>query len=168
MQIKVIWQNPIPLSLKKTKGKSGKSELHAVKNTVKHTVADCIEDGYGVYIFARRHGSNYVPLYVGRTTKQGFCKRISQQFLGRADLVTYIRGQRGRKALLLGTIAGKPGQNPEKTIEIVEKALIAKCALDTGDNLFNKSHTKKKFHTIQFRGRYAVKRISGHSIKHPI
>ncbi|MDA8015299.1 MAG: hypothetical protein MPK09_06805 [Gammaproteobacteria bacterium] len=169
MKIQVHWGKPIPLTFKKVKLKGGKTQMDALKHAVKRDVEDCLGDGYGVYVFARRHGDNYyAPLYVGRTTTQGFCKRLAQQFIGRPDLVTYTREQHGRKALFLGTITGKPGQNPEKAIKIVERALIAKCALDAGHGLFNKRNTKKNFDTIEFGGDRNARKISGRLINRPV
>ena len=164
MNIQVNWRNPIPLTLKKAKGYD---KPNAMKNAVKRDVAERIKDGYGVYIFARRHGANYAPLYVGRTTQQGFCARIAQH-LNTLDFVGHLLKQRGKKVLILGVIVGKRGQNLEKSIKIVEKALITKCALDAGHNLFNKKNTKKEFHKIAFSGKRAVKKMSGYSIEHPM
>ena len=64
MKIQVHWGKPIPLTFKKVKLKGGKTQMDALKHAVKRDVEDCLGDGYGVYVFARRHGDNYyAPLY---------------------------------------------------------------------------------------------------------
>ena len=66
MEIRVVWQQPIPLV-----DGSSQSLIYVPPDPA------AIPDRPGVYIFGRRHGETVSPLYIGKA--ENLARRIEQQ-----------------------------------------------------------------------------------------
>jgi hypothetical protein len=76
----------------------------------------------GVYVFYRKHGGCFVPLYVGQSTN---IRRRIAQHLNSVRLMTAIRdaGTGGRYVIGCQPWA-KPGQDMKKVLRVLENGLI--------------------------------------------
>lgn len=138
MEIEIDWSDPIELE-------DGAKDLLIYKCP---TLGD-IPDSPGIYIFARRHGDNITPLYIGQA--QRLRRRIEQQ-LNNTRLMKGIEGaESGARVLLIGQMALKPGQRVPRVLDVAESAIM-EYALAEGHSILNKQGTKQRVHTIQSRG----------------
>jgi hypothetical protein len=81
----------------------------------------------GVYIFGRKYGNQFLPLYIGKALNIG--SRI-RQHLNTTKLMTRIRkASAGQKVLVIGEFKGKSGQKTETAITLIERASMANHAL---------------------------------------
>ena len=111
----------------------------------------------GVYVFARRHGKNVSPLYIGQA--KNLRSRIDGQFNNLRLMTGVKEAQVGRRILLVGRLVLHRGQQMKKVLDIVESALI-KRALAEGHDLINQHGTKTKVHTIRSKGNSASRQIA--------
>lgn len=110
-----------------------------------------ILEGPGIYVFARKFGSNMIPLYVGQASR--LRKRIEYQLKNNVRLMKGIENaESGKRFILHGEVLLAPGQQQEKVLDIIEKAYI-KTALSQGYELLNKQGTRTKVHRIKSEGR---------------
>ncbi|MBW6400443.1 GIY-YIG nuclease family protein [Roseomonas sp. HJA6] len=118
---------------------------------------DEIENAPGVYFFSRKHGTAYIPFYVGRTRnmrarlKQHLAVANIQNVLcqvKRRD-VPYIG--HGARYFHQGYFVSGPGQVTNNCLAIVEKHLI-RTALEEDCPLLNKHFTTVRTHEIEFSG----------------
>lgn len=111
----------------------------------------------GVYVFARRHGKNVAPLYIGQASR--LRSRIEDQFNNLRLMMGIKNAQAGRRILLVARLYLKPGQQMSKVLDIVESALI-KNALAQGHDLVNQHGTKTKVHVISSRGNGSSRQVA--------
>jgi len=150
MDLEIKWHQPIPLV-------DGDDEdlIYAIKN---------LEDWEGypaVYMFCRKYGKNIAPLYIGRTAD--VAARIKQHLNTTKMMRAIAKSQNGEKVLVVGELIVKSGQKIDKSLRVVEEALI-EHALAEGYELINKSGTKTPVHAISYSGFKSAKDFSGASM----
>ena len=146
MDIRVVWQQPIPL-----RDGSAEGLIYACEDPA------LIPNRPGVYVFARRHGDSVSPLYIGQA--ENVAKRIPQQ-LNNVKLMKGIENApTGERILLVAELALKPGQQAARVLEVVENALI-EYALSNEFEILNKQGTHTPVHAIAFEGNATSRRIS--------
>ncbi len=103
----------------------------------------------GVYMFCRRYGEKVIPIYIGKSKDVG--SRLKNH-LNSLRMMNAIRDAlSGERLFIFGEIICKSGQQAEKCINLVEKAMI-EHALTSGYELINEKGTKTPSHTINFNG----------------
>jgi predicted GIY-YIG superfamily endonuclease len=147
MDLEVKWHQPIPL-------------VDGDDENLIYTVNGLEEwEGYpAVYMFCRRYGKNVVPLYIGRTAN--VAARIKQHLNATKMMRAIEKSQNGEKVLIVGELITKTGQKIDKSLRIIENALI-EHALAEGYELVNKSGTKTPVHFISYFGFKEAKDFSG-------
>ncbi|MGH9430233.1 MAG: GIY-YIG nuclease family protein [Terriglobia bacterium] len=118
---------------------------------------DSFPEGPGVYVFARRHGNNASPLYIGQALR--LKKRIAHQFNNNRLMNGIQKAQAGKRILLLGRLMRQQGQQVDRALDVLESALI-EYALSQGHDLQNKQGTKTPVHVISFRGNRTSRHIA--------
>jgi hypothetical protein len=112
----------------------------------------------GAYVFARVHGDNAYPLYVGETTN--IRSRLKSHFKSSVKLMTSIKGApTGKRIFLYCTIKTSSEKKRDAMIVLLQRAII-EHALSEGHELFNKQGTKIKAHTISFTGNRTSEQIT--------
>ncbi len=110
---------------------------------------DRLPETPGVYLFARRHGANVVPLYIGETAN---LKKRLEQHLNDIKVMKGIENAPGGKRLYLyAQVKTKRGQKIERVLDILQRALV-EHALSVGHELLNIQLTRTKLNTINFEG----------------
>jgi hypothetical protein len=141
MKIHVQWGRPIDI---RGKGIAGTLDLRKLPLVS------------GVYIFGRRRRRGFEVAYIGRA--ENIRKRIKKQ-LNNLRLMQHLQNARGgRRLLLVGRFASRPGQQPAKSLVLLERALI-RHFLSEGHDLVNKQGTRLRRHEIKSRGKYSRKFI---------
>jgi hypothetical protein len=99
----------------------------------------------GVYVFGRRYGDEFEALYVGKALNiQG---RVKGQ-LNNLRLMQHVRtAKSGRRFLLVGTVVTRPGQQIDRVLPLVERALI-RHFLSEGHDLANIQGTLLRRHEV--------------------
>jgi hypothetical protein len=104
---------------------------------------DKLPDEAGVYVFGRSWGGKFEALYVGKAL------RIRRRVKGQTNnlrLMTHIRNARtGNRVVIPGTVKTRPGQQIEKVMTLVERALI-RHFLSEGHDLVTVSGTTLRRH----------------------
>lgn len=112
----------------------------------------------GVYVFGRRWGSGFEALYVGKATE--IRGRIKGQ-LNNLRLMQHMRNAKGgTRIVLAGRLVTKPGQRLEKSMLLVERALI-RYLLSEGHDLVNKQGTRLRRHEVVSDGKHPKRFIPG-------
>ena len=146
MKIKIDWQKPILLF------------QHKRRAYADEVISD-IEDKAGVYFFARKHGNNVKPFYIGETLT---LRTRLKQHLKSAKIMDALRGienpdteriAQGSRFFHYGYLSGDV-QNKKKRLEIVQRYLIDE-ALSMQLVLLNKHGTEIRTHTLVFDGNTA-------------
>lgn len=105
----------------------------------------------GIYILARRWGSDIEALYVGKANN--IRSRIKGQ-LNNLRLMQHVKNAKaGKRLLLYGKPIIKPGQRLESTLPLIERGLI-RYFLSEGHDLVNKQGTRLRRHEILSSGRH--------------
>jgi len=115
----------------------------------------------GVYMFCRQYAKSLAPLYIGKADDVG--RRIKQHLNSIKLMKGIENSQNGDKILMLGTFVPKSGQNKQKAISSIEKALIEHALLE-GYELLNKQGTKTPVHKISFSGYLPARNMTGQSM----
>ncbi len=103
----------------------------------------------GLYVFGRRHGQKFEALYVGKA--QSIQNRVRGQF-NNLPLMMHIRNAKsGERILLVAVFNAKPGQQKDKCIDILERALI-RHFLSEGHDLVNVHGATIRRHEITSYG----------------
>jgi len=138
MKIELNWISLIPL-------KSGKRDnlIYKLENL------ESIPKKPGIYVFGRRKGKIFIPIYIGQSAK--IRSRIRTQFNNVMLMMGLKKGPGNQRFLSIGLYKGAPGQNPGKVLNIVERALI-KFALAEGYDILNKQGIKRREHRITSNG----------------
>ncbi|MGD0075924.1 MAG: GIY-YIG nuclease family protein [Candidatus Binataceae bacterium] len=99
----------------------------------------------GVYVFGRRYGNQFEALYVG---KGGKLRRRTKGHLNNLRLMQHLKNAKnGTRVLLAGRFIPRPGQQEDKCLGILERALI-RYFLSEGHDLVNKQGTRLRRHEI--------------------
>lgn len=98
-----------------------------------------LEDEPGIYVFARRWGAGFEPLYVGQAKKMS--SRIKQQFNNRRLIEHIQKAKNGSKVLLVGYLVYNGKTNLQKSLDTAERAFIRYCVAE-GHAIHNTKGTK--------------------------
>lgn len=99
----------------------------------------------GVYVFGRRFGKQFEALYVGKGTKLRW--RTKTQ-LNNLRLMQHLKNAKaGKRLLMVGQFIPRAGQQEDKCLSILERALI-RYFLSEGHDLVNKQGTRLRRHEI--------------------
>jgi hypothetical protein len=110
---------------------------------------DKVTNKAGVYIFGRQWGTQFEALYIG---KAGNLRSRIKSHLNNLQLMQHLRDARsGKRMLLAGTFIPKPGQQLQRSLTLMEKALI-RYFLSEGHDLVNKMGVKLRRHQLHFSG----------------
>lgn len=103
----------------------------------------------GVYIFARKWGSDAEALYVGKA--DDIRGRINQQF-NNHRLMNYLdKAANGSRVVYAGVFSPKKGQQLKKCLPLIERALI-RYFVANNHKIANRQGTKLQEHTIYSMG----------------
>lgn len=151
MDLAIKWHQPLKL-------------IDASEDNLIFTIEalETLFDGAGVYMFCRRYDASLKPLYIGKSIN--IQKRIKQHLNSVKMMKGIGNAQKGEKVLVVGEFIPKRGQNLDKSISIVETALI-EHAITEGYELLNELCTKWPTHQISFNGYMLAKKLSGSSQK---
>ena len=142
MDIEITWRTPIKLE-------SAPQESNQ-DFIIHESDAKRVPDAPGVYVFARKHGKKYEPIYIGQADNLKL--RLAQHLKTNLALIKALRfAKAGAKVVLVAEIATKQGQQIDRVLNIVEPALIAD-AVAAGYTLLNKQLTSATFHKITSKG----------------
>jgi len=139
MKLNVEWGPPIQL-------KDGtKQNLIYVVDVNKLPTAS------GIYILGRRWGGELEALYVGKANN--IRGRVKGQ-LNNLRLMQHLRNAKtGKRIVLTGRIITRPGQRLEKSLALIERALI-RYFLSEGHDLVNKQGTRLRHHQVVSSGKH--------------
>lgn len=99
----------------------------------------------GVYVFGRRYAKQFEALYVG---KAGALRWRTKGHVNNLRLMQHMKNAKnGKRVLLAGRFIPKPGQQEDKCLGILERALI-RYFLSEGHDLVNKAGTRLRRHEI--------------------
>ncbi len=107
------------------------------------------EECAGIYIFARKHGTSYEALYVGKSVD--VYGRVKGHFNNLNIMRHLENAKNGQRVLIVGEAITKRGQNLEKALRTIERGMI-RHFLSEGHDLANKQGTKLKRHEITSSG----------------
>jgi hypothetical protein len=118
-----------------------------------------IPEKAGVYVFLRKFGKSYEPLYVGETGN--LRRRIRQHLENNLRLMRAIENlEIGKRLILVGVIRFKPGQKALTVQRLLQEALIRHC-LSGGHELLNQHGVSPKVHTVAFAGNRVSENVFG-------
>ncbi len=145
MKIEIEWLPLIPL-----RGGRGENFIFKLDDL------DVLSRSPGVYVFGRKMGGHsFVPVYIGQAAR--LRGRIKGQ-LNNVRLMMALKNAPGRRSFLaVGKLIRKPGQEPKKALNIVERALI-EYALAQEFEIVNVMGTKRSRHSITSLGRRQPRR----------
>jgi hypothetical protein len=139
MKLYLEWSRPIPMR-------------DATRQNLIYSVPlEKIPTNPGVYVFGRRWGRQFEALYIGKAnTVRG---RVKAQ-LNNLRLMQHLKNAKtGRRVVMAGRIITKPGQQLDRCLPLVERALI-RYFLSEGHDLVNKQGTRLRRHELLSSGRY--------------
>lgn len=139
MKLHVEWSRPVPL-------KDGTSQ-----NLIYCLDLNKLPATSGIYILGRRWGNGFEALYVGKATNVR--SRMKRQ-LDHLSLMQHLQNAKtGKRIVLIGKILRKPGQRLQKSLLLVERALI-RYFLSEGHDLVNKQGTRLRRHEVVSSGKH--------------
>lgn len=148
MDLQIQWHKPVKLR-----------ESPADSDLIYETDLERIPRKPGVYVFTRKFGSKRSPLYVDKA--KNLRSRVKTH-LNSVRMMRKIQKEAiGSRALVFGVFVPKPGQQAEKCISLIEKALI-RHFLSAGHNLLNISGTHIGKHEL------ISTKVSGRFVPHKI
>ncbi|SRR5712692_8926765 len=110
-----------------------------------------VSSGAGIYIFGRRWGLQFEGLYVGKASN---IRSRVKGHLNNLRLMQHLRNAKaGKRLVLAGRLATKPGQRLSKCLVLSERALI-RYFLSEGHDLVNKQGTRLRRHEVESSGRH--------------
>jgi len=138
LNIHATWANPIEL-------------LPGSEKNLIYRIGDLgrVPETAGVYVFARRYGSHVVPLYIGETLN--LRKRLEEHLNNVSIMKGIENAPAGKRLYLFARVQTKRGQNIDRVLNVLQRALI-EHALSVGHDLLNLQLTKTKLHKIEFQG----------------
>lgn len=137
MKIKLEWLEPIVL-------KEGTKETPFIYTCDEKL----LPEEPGIYVFTRRYGKTFTPLYIGQTVN--LRSRIKGQLNTLSLMMGIKKAQAGTRMLMIAKLRPSKGpkRDTKKTLRIIEKAYINN-ALTQGYDLLNKNGTKTPVHNIE-------------------
>ena len=138
MEIHIDWLAPFTL-------RDGRNDLL----TYTFEGIDSLSNDAGIYVFGRRHGQIFTPLYIGKA--ENLSRRISQQLNNNRLMNALAQAPSGQRELLIGELHAKRGQQTDRVLRILESGLI-KLALAQGNDIFNVHGTRIQSHTTLMTG----------------
>lgn len=139
MRLAVEWTRPIPL------------KDAAKQNLMYSVLLDKLPPVPGVYVFGRRWGGQFEALYVGKANR--IRNRVKVQ-LNNLRLMQHLKNAKaGKRIVLAGCIVTKPGQQRDRCLPLVERALI-RYFLSEGHDLVNKQGVRLRRHEVSSAGNY--------------
>jgi len=137
MQIKLEWLEPIVLE------EGTKEDLFIYTCDEK-----LLPEEPGIYVFTRRFGKTFTPLYIGQATN--LRSRIKGEFKSRIPLMKGIKkAQAGTRMLMVAKLKpAKWRRDLKEPLRIAEQVCID-YALSNGCNLLNVKGTKTPVHNIE-------------------
>lgn len=136
MQLVIEWKKPVALRKDNLNGLTFAVDLNR------------IDPRPGIYIFARKWGTSYEALYVGKS--QNLRSRINGH-LNNHRLVKHIENaSNGKRVVIVGFPSTLPGQQIARVLKTLERALI-RHFLSEAHNLVNKHGMQIKRHEIESR-----------------
>lgn len=139
MKLFVEWSRPVPL------------KDAARQNLIYSVALDKLPSASGVYVFGRRWGNQFEALYVGKAN--GIRSRVKNQ-TNNLRLMQHLKNAKaGKRIVLAGRIVTKPGQQLNKCLPLIERALI-RYFLSEGHDLVNKQGTRLRRHELSSSGRH--------------
>lgn len=139
MKLYVEWSRPV--SLKDA----------TRQNLIYKLDLDRLPNAPGIYVLGRRWGSQFEALYVGKAN--GIRGRVKSQ-LNNLRLMQHLRNAKaGKRIALAGRILTKPGQQLDRCLPLIERALI-RYFLSEGDDLVNKQGTRLRRHELSPSGKH--------------
>lgn len=140
MKMVLEWTKPLVL-----KDASG-------ENLIYKADVDKLPAAPGIYIFGRRWGNGeFEALYVGKATR--IRSRIKGHF-NNLRLMQHLRNAKGGKRLILaGRLATRPGQQVAKCLTVIERGFI-RHFLSEGHDLVNKMGTRLRRHEVNSTGKH--------------
>ena len=146
MKLNVEWARPVQL-------KDGTRQ-----NLIYVVDANRLPPASGIYILARRWGSDLEALYVGKANN--IRNRVKGQ-LNNLRLMQHLRNAKaGRRIVLAGRIITKGGQRLDKSLALIERALI-RYFLSEGHDLVNKQGTRLRHHQVVSSGKHPKRFVPG-------
>ena len=113
-----------------------------------------LPDQSGVYVFGRQYGKVFEALYVGKANN--IRRRVKGQ-CNNLRLMRHLENARnGKRVVLAGVFLPKPGQQLQKCLTLVERALI-RHFLSDGHDLVNKMGVRLRQHEILSEGNHPKK-----------
>ena len=151
MDLNIEWVTPIEL-------------LYGVESGCIYSLPeiDIVPEQAGVYIFVRKYGETIEPLYIGKAIN--LKQRINNQFNNLKLMKGIENAKQGSRLLFIGRFEKKPKQEIDKSIRLIESALIDHC-LSWGFDLLNDKGTKKPAHNLNFFGNRESTWLTGRVIK---
>jgi hypothetical protein len=144
MKLQVEWVRPIPL-----KDATEPNSIYGVD-------FDRLPTDPGVYVFGRLWGNQFEAVYVGKASR--IRGRVKKQ-LNNLKLMNHLKNAKnGKRVILAGRIVTKPGQQVDKCLPIIERALIP-YFLSEGHDLVNKQGTSLRRHELESSGKYPKQSI---------
>jgi len=110
-----------------------------------------LKNGPGIYVFARRWGSDFEALYVGQASK--LLGRVTTQFNNRKLIEHVMSARIGAKVLLTGYLVYNGTTNIKKSLNTAERAYIRYC-IAQGHSLHNKQGTRLRTNEVLSVGRH--------------
>ena len=105
-----------------------------------------VTDASGVYVFGRRFSGTFEALYVGQA--QNIRGRVRGHIKNNLSLMLHLKkAKNGKRILLYGRFVAKPGQQEEKCLRLLERALL-RHFLSEGHDLVNKQGARLRRHEI--------------------
>jgi len=140
MKLYLRWGSQIPLA-----DGSGQNLIYVLDQKK-------LPNAVGVYIFGRRRrNGGFEALYVGKAND--IRGRVWSQRKNLPLMMHLKNAKYGERGVRTGIFKSRPGQNPTKCLEIIERALI-RYFLSEGHDLVNKQGTRLKRHEISSVGRH--------------
>jgi len=144
MQLHVEWGRPILL------------KDAARENLIYNLDLSRLPEASGIYVLGRRWGQEFEALYVGKATR--LRGRVKGQ-LNNLRVMQHLKNAKGGKRVVLsGRFVRKPGKPLEKSLLMIERALI-RYFLSEGHDLVNKQGTRLRQHAIASTGKHPKKFI---------
>lgn len=139
MKLTVEWARPLQLK-------------DATRENLMYKVAlNKLPTAPGVYLFGRRWGKQFEALYVGKAN--GVRGRVKSQ-LNNLRLMQHLKNAKaGKRLVLAGRIVTKPGQQIDRCLPLIERALI-RYFLSEGHDLVNKQGTRLRRHELSSLGNH--------------
>ena len=146
MRLHMEWSRPIPL------------KERSRQNLSYYVDPDKVPHFAGIYVLGRRWASGFEALYVGKA--KNICSRVKGQ-LNNLRLMQHLRNAKaGKRVLVCGHIVAKPGQQLNKSLLLIERALV-RYFLSEGHDLVNKQGTRLRRHEVVSTGKHPRRFIPG-------